>query len=929
MIKLLFFFFFLINKNCEGNNTQLKFNNSKQINENKYKQTINNKCYNDSEYPQRCVTNSQNIAYQKNIEISPPEFTCGVKNISNFCLQYGNICIVSNVCDICDNNNYSKSHPPSFLTDFNDPHSETWWQSITMEEGINQNNNIINLTLKLGKSFDISSIRIKFASPRPESLIIYKKTRESSPWIVWQYFSSSCKETFGISEQIPIYSSNKVIAKCSKEYSNITPLCGGDVIFSTLEEHSSINNFEENEILQEWITATEIKMKFFNPRNSFRTYYYAITDIAINGKCKCNGHSNECVCVCQHNTGGIDCNECLPFYMDRPWKPATSLDANECLPCNCSGLSEKCFFDSKLFEKTGHGGHCFDCVGYTEGPNCERCIPNYWRSPLYSHYCQPCNCNLNGSLNNGQCNEKTGECICKEGVEGKYCNKCKNGYYGFGPNGCKECKCNLNGTIKFNDNNNNNICSPIDGQCFCKKNVEGEKCDRCKPGYFLIENKNSFGCSPCFCFGHSSICEISNKTFIQYNITSNFTNLLINNDGWKAEGIEKNGNLINVEVKYNYKKKAIFTNQQCTWPIYFIAPSKFLGDQRFSYGKYLYFSYHKLTPYAPWSNLELQLIGNNGNILSLPFSSQQNLNVSTKIQNYKFKLHSDPKFQWNPQLNEINFIHILSNLSKIRIRATFSQGDVGYLFNFALTSIKENIYGSLSKCIPCECNGHSSICNPENGICYCKHNTTGNTCERCSNGFYGDALAKTSKDCKPCNCPGGGSCIFIQNQIICTECPEGYSGPRCEFCAEDYFGDPLKGKPCKKCNCNGNIDLNNIRQCDSLTGQCLKCIYSTTGFNCEKCLPVIGKRCEKCEIGCQPCECDPLGSLDVTECNQITGQCKCKPGVIGKNCNKCQFQYFGLNSKGCTKCSCNKIGSEHINCDIKNGQCLCHNLSLY
>lgn len=34
---------------------------------------------------------------------------------------------------------------------------------------------------------------------------------------------------------------------------------------------------------------------------------------------------------------------------------------------------------------------------------------------------------------------------------------------------------------------------------------------------------------------------------------------------------------------------------------------------------------------------------------------------------------------------------------------------------------------------------------------------------------------------------------------------------RCEFCDDEYFGDPLNDIACQRCECSGNIDENAIK----------------------------------------------------------------------------------------------------------------------
>ncbi|CAJ0966338.1 unnamed protein product, partial [Ranitomeya imitator] len=64
------------------------------------------------------------------------------------------------------------------------------------------------------------------------------------------------------------------------------------------------------------------------------------------------------------------------------------------------------------------------------------------------------------------------------------------------------------------------------------------------------------------------------------------------------------------------------------------------------------------------------------------------------------------------------------------------------------------------------------------------------------------------------------------------------SDERCIYsrCANGYFGNPLvPGGSCVPCDCNGNIDPFVDGHCDSLTGECLRCIGNTAGRHCERC----------------------------------------------------------------------------------------------
>ncbi|XP_015787110.1 laminin subunit gamma-1-like [Tetranychus urticae] len=268
----------------------------------------------------------------------------------------------------------------------------------------------------------------------------------------------------------------------------------------------------------------------------------------------------------------------------------------------------------------------------------------------------------------------------------------------------------------------------------------------------------------------------------------------------------------------------------------------------------------------------------------------------------------------------------------------------------------------------CNCNGRAVECvfDPEllaetghGGRCVnCRGNTAGPHCERCQEGFHD----LSSEGCKLLlyadSCQSGGSC---------------------QTCADGYFGDPMRNGSCRRCDCSGNIDENAVGNCDHETGKCLKCLYNTGGDRCERCLPgffgdplsypkgdckscgcyktgtlvvkdengkdlvlcdprsgqceckpnVMGRQCDQCmegywdisDNGCKSCDCNIIGSYNRT-CDQFTGKCYCRPGIMGTKCDQCEPYHYGFSEKGCQKCDCDRTGSKSLQCR-ENGQCEC------
>ena len=99
-------------------------------------------CYDNFGKAQRCMPEFVNAAFGASVHATN---TCGVINETNYCLQTG-VTGVNKACFKC--NSHGDNHPPEFMTDFNNQDDWSWWQSITMLEGV-QYPNTVNITLNL------------------------------------------------------------------------------------------------------------------------------------------------------------------------------------------------------------------------------------------------------------------------------------------------------------------------------------------------------------------------------------------------------------------------------------------------------------------------------------------------------------------------------------------------------------------------------------------------------------------------------------------------------------------------------------------------------------------------------------------------------------------------------------------------------------
>lgn len=71
--------------------------------------------------------------------------------------------------------------------------------------------------------------------------------------------------------------------------------------------------------------------------------------------------------------------------------------------------------------------------------------------------------------------------------------------------------------------------------------------------------------------------------------------------------------------------------------------------------------------------------------------------------------------------------------------------------------------------------------------------------------------------------------------------------------------------------------------------------------------------------GCLLCDCYPLGSFS-RACDRDSGQCQCKPGVIGRQCDQCDNPFAEVSANGCEGTNRSALHTYRI-CMMNNSAC--------
>ncbi|XP_029687706.1 laminin subunit beta-4 isoform X3 [Takifugu rubripes] len=786
------------------------------------------------------------------------------------------------------------------ITTFEPERKLKWWQS---ENGVHR----VSVRLDLETVFQFSHLVLKFKSFRPAAMLVERSKDFGRTWKVFRYFAEDCLLHF---PSVPNELANSIDdVVCDSRYSSSEPSTDGEVVLKALDPVFEIEDpYAYN--IRDLITVTNIRINFTRlftlgdtllrkRRNPQDKYYYALYDMVVRGSCFCNGHASQCTpvdqgrgdafsetgmvhgrCVCLHNTAGENCERCRDFHHDAPWRPGGQNAAAICRRCNCHGHSETCHFDIARFEATGgvSGGVCDNCRHGRTGPQCELCQPFFYQDPRRAkddpQACIPCDCDPAGSKGGGLCDPLTGQCVCKDTVEGQRCDRCKYGFFNLrpdDPSGCQECSCHVSGTI--------GSCDQLTGSCKCDPLAIGPLCDRCQPGFWGLGN-SLFRCSPCD-------CDIGGAQSTQCSPEEGQCRCLPNMVG-----------------------------RRCSDP----AQGYFLPSLD-------YFLYE--------AELAAPLHGGASSTTANPPSSPLlNLGISPtceqfyRQQGYDFKLSNGRivlvrrtrrsarhrrQEQRSIPLDPGHALQIIPRQRTAGQPITWTgQGLVRVQDGAGLRFIVDNLPTSMDYQLviryepeaPSDWVASVSITPVSLGEGRCTSDPTGSKALL----LPGDSRAAVL-DAPVCMNAGGR--YFVD--IVFDKQPDGTPS---SHLLVDSMGLIPRIESVRDFCSDSDIDSFRRFRCAGLAE-----LHPQEALP-ELCEGLVRSMSARINGGAVACRCNAVGSLGPS-CSKLGGVCDCKPNVIGRCCDTCAPMTFGLGPDGCAVCDCDPRGATSDLCDQVRGQCSC------
>ncbi|XP_034717727.1 netrin-G1 isoform X5 [Etheostoma cragini] len=310
-----------------------------------------------------CQPEAADMTQFLKVTLDPPNITCGDPPETYCALENPYMC--NNECDATTE---ELAHPPELMFDIEGRNPTTFWQSTSWKKYPKAL--LVNITLSWNKTIELTDdIVLTFESGRPEQMVLEKSLDYGRTWQPYQFYATDCLDAFTMeSKTVQDLTQHTLLdIICTEDYSRgyvwkydktvRFEIKDRFALFAGPRLHnmaSLYGQLDTTKNLRDFFTITDLRIRLLRPatgattvdENNLSRYFYAISDIKVQGRCKCNLHANSCVydkeklsCECEHNTTGPDCGRCKKNYQGRAWSTGSYLPipkgtANICIPNN-------------------------------------------------------------------------------------------------------------------------------------------------------------------------------------------------------------------------------------------------------------------------------------------------------------------------------------------------------------------------------------------------------------------------------------------------------------------------------------------------------------------------------------------------------------------------------------------------------------------